>query len=417
MHETPTQTIERKLLERIEILASISSDLNGTTRVFLSKEMDTAAKLIRLWMNNAGLVANIDPLQNVVGSWPSENAVSPSINIGSHFDTVINAGRFDGMLGLLLSISAVEILQQEGYTPKHHINVLGFCDEEGVRFHTTFLGSSYLSGTFDISVLEKRDESGITMADALSARGVDPSHIAKTAPIIRPDDVFIEAHIEQGPALEALNVPLGIVSGIAAQMRIQVKVTGKAGHAGTTPANLRQDALTAAAEMVLLVEEKLRKDPQARATVGQLYVSPNSSNAIPGEVQFAIDLRYPNYESLLSLREELLLELKKIANNREVGILSECIQETPACVCDESIQSIMIDTVSKLQDPAPTLLSGAGHDTLKIAQTCRTGMMFIRCREGLSHHPDEYTSPEDIRAALKAWVEIIRSLDQKMEAL
>lgn len=376
--------------------------------------MDTAAKLIQLWMNNAGLVASVDPLQNVVGSWPVENASAPSINLGSHYDTVINAGRYDGMLGLLLSIAAVEVLQMEGYTPKHFINVLGFCDEEGVRYHTTFLGSSLLCGAFDMTTLDKLDEDGISMRDALAARGFDADEIAAMNPVIKPEDIFIEAHIEQGPALEALNLPLGVVSGIAAQMRLQVKVTGKAGHAGTTPPKLRQDALAAASEMILAVEALLSETSPVRATVGRIKVSPNASNAIPGLVTFSIDLRYPDYDGLVELRDQLLETIRQIANRREVGVLSECIQETKSCVCDDFIQKTISDSVSKFQRIAPTLLSGAGHDTLKISEICRTGMMFIRCRDGLSHHPDEYTSPEDIRAALKAWVETIRTLDQNL---
>ncbi|MCH6258596.1 M20 family metallo-hydrolase [Puniceicoccaceae bacterium K14] len=416
MPETPIEAIERKLLERIDILASISSDFDGITRIFLSKEMDTAAKLIKLWMNNAGLVANVDPLQNVIGSWPSENAKAPAIHLGSHYDTVINAGRFDGILGLLLSIAAIEVLQTEGYTPKHYINVLGFCDEEGVRYHTTFLGSSFLCGTFDLEALDKVDEQGISMREALKARGYDAEKIEATKPIILPGDLFIEAHIEQGPALEALDLPLAVVSGIAAQTRLEVKVTGKAGHAGTTPPKLRQDALTAAAEMILEVEKTLKSEESLRATVGHIKISPNASNAIPGQAVFSIDLRYPNYDGLQTTKASLMKALKAIANQREVGIVIDCVQETGSSECDPFIQETMCHSLSKFQEGAPTLLSGAGHDTLKIAQTCHTGMMFIRCRDGLSHHPDEYTSPQDIRAALKAWVEIIRSLDQELDS-
>lgn len=414
MPKTPAQEIESKLLDRIDILSTISSDPDGTTRVFLSKEMDTAAKLIKSWMKSAGLTARIDPLQNVIGTWPSAHKTASAIHLGSHYDTVIDAGKFDGMLGLLLSIAAVEILQLEGYRPKHDINVLGFCDEEGVRFHTTFLGSSYLCGTFDLAHLDKRDKDGISMREALVARGFDPEEIPSVRPTITGDDVFIEAHIEQGPALEALGLPLAIVSGIAAQTRLKITVIGKAGHAGTTPLTLRQDALTAASAMILEVENILKSDSMARATVGQITVTPNASNAIPGQVVFTVDLRYPSFEKLQQLKDALHDTLKEIANSRSVGVLAECVQETKSANCDPAVQRMLSQSIAQFQTEAPTLLSGAGHDTLKIAEICRTGMMFVRCREGLSHHPDEYVSPEDIGAALQAWVHALRNIDQNL---
>ncbi|EDY84972.1 amidase, hydantoinase/carbamoylase family [Verrucomicrobiia bacterium DG1235] len=412
MREDPKQAIFRKLLERIEILGTISSEPNALTRIFLSREMDTASKLIKSWMNNAGLIATVDPMQNVIGSWPSENASSPSIHLGSHYDTVINAGKYDGPLGLLLCISAVEILRLEGYEPKHFINILGFCDEEGIRFSSTFLGSSYLCGTFDLNFLDNRDSEGNTMRELLESRGMDTSQFNKAKPLISKDDLFLEPHIEQGPVLENLDLPLGVVTGIAAQSRIHVSITGKSGHAGTTPLELRKDALTTAAEMILAVETLFDANSNARATVGQINNYPNAINAIPGKVEFTIDLRHPVTAGLNQLKEELLEKLNLIIQKRDLPCEIDFLQSVDSITCDRGIQKAMNKALAKHQKSVTSFTSGAGHDTLKIAQTCRSGMLFIRCRDGLSHHPDEYTSPEDIRVALNAWVDVIRELDQ-----
>lgn len=411
MREKPKDTIFRKLLERIEILGAVSSDSDGLTRIFLSNEMDIASKLIQSWMNNAGLVASVDPMQNVVGSWPTEKAKSPSIHMGSHYDTVINAGKYDGPLGLLLCIAAVEILRIEGYEPKHHINVLGFCDEEGVRFSSTFLGSSYLCGTFDLGFLKNRDSDGKTMRSLLESRGLDTKSINKEKPLIGRDDIFLEAHIEQGPILEKLDLPLGVVTGIAAQTRIQIIVTGETGHAGTTPLQMRKDALTAAAEMILAVEKVFSENPNSRGTVGHLKNYPNAINAIPGEVEFIIDLRHPVTAGLNQMRSRLLSDLEKIAKDRSIKYKANVLQSVDSITCDQAVQAAMTKSVAKHQRSVTTFTSGAGHDTLKIAQTCRTGMFFIRCRDGLSHHPDEYAGPADIKVALNAWVDTIRELD------
>lgn len=374
--------------------------------------MDTASKLLQSWMNSAGMVANVDPMQNVVGSWPSETAKAPAIHLASHYDTVINAGKYDGSLGVLLSIAAVEWLRLEGYEPEHHINILGFCDEEGIRFNSTFLGSSYLCGDFDYSLLDHVDAEGKSMRELLAARGLDEATIRETPALIQQEDLYLEAHIEQGPQLEALDLPLAVVSGIAAQTRILVTITGKSGHAGTTPLSLRSDALAAAAEMILAVERAFEEQPNARATVGQIRNYPNAVNAIPGEVQFTIDLRHPVTAGLNQMRKELQAKLSELAESRSTAFNWHDLQTSDSIQCDRSIQSAMTKALGKHQKSITTLMSGAGHDALKAAQTCRTGMMFIRCKDGLSHHPEEYTSPDDIVTALEAWTDVIRELDQ-----
>ncbi len=405
--------IHSKLLDRIEILGAVSAEEDRLTRLSLSREMETASLLIKSWMSSAGLVATIDPLQNVIGSWPNAHATKPALHLGSHYDTVVNAGKYDGVLGLLLNIAAIEILQIEGYTPQRHINAIGFCDEEGARFQTTFLGSSHLCGDLDPSVLEKRDAQGITVRDAMQARDLDPEKLSAITPLIKANDLYLEAHIEQGPALEALDLPLGIVTGIAAQSRIQVSVSGKTGHAGTVPPDLRRDALAAAAEMILEIEKLPVDAPEARATVGQLHLQPNVSNAIPSQVDFTIDLRHPKFDTLKKLRDALRTQLRVIAAKRQLNLQIEYLQESTEARCDRKAKALIARSVSKIQKRAPELLSGAGHDALKIAQTCPIGMLFIRCQDGLSHHPEEHVSPEDIRDALEAWIETIKTIDSE----
>jgi allantoate deiminase len=412
IRESHIENIHRHLIDRIDILGSISSSNEGLTRVFLSKEMDIASRLIQSWMNTAGLISSIDPFQNVIGSWPSDTAKAPSIHIGSHYDTVIEAGKYDGVLGVLLSIGAIELLQAEGYAPKHHINALAFCDEEGVRFQTTFLGSSLLCGTFDISALHKVDSEGIGMRDALEARGFNPDTVSKIAPIIREDDVFLEAHIEQGPVLEAVGQPLGVVTAVAAQTRVGVKVTGKAGHAGTTPHDLRNDALACAAEMILAVERFALNRPEVKATVGKLEVSPNASNAIPGKADFSIDFRAPNLSQLRELKIDLLREIESIAERRSTKIDIQNIQETSHANCDPQVTKLISAAVAANTGRSTELFSGAGHDAMKIAETCRIGMLFVRCLDGLSHHPDEFVKSSDILEALRSLADIIKSVDQ-----
>ena len=413
IRESQIENIHRRLCDRIEILGAISSSSEGLTRVFLSKEMDIASRLIQSWMSTAGLVSNIDPFQNVIGSWPSSTAKTPSIHIGSHYDSVVDAGKYDGVLGVLLSIAAIELLQAEGYAPKHHINALAFCDEEGVRFQTTFLGSSLLCGTFDNSNLDKVDSEGIDMRSALNARGFDPDSVPDVAPIIGEDDVFLEAHIEQGPVLEASDHPLGVVTAVAAQTRIGITVTGKAGHAGTTPHDLRKDALACAAEMVLAVERFAAIHPEAKATVGKLDVSPNASNAIPGKSHFSIDFRAPSLGQLRELKIDLLEEMESIAERRSIKIDIQNIQETSHANCDPQVMKLLSATVAANTGQASELFSGAGHDAMKVAETCRIGMLFVRCQGGLSHHPDEFVEPSDIMDALRSMADIIKRVDQE----
>ncbi len=412
IRESHIENIHRRLLDRIEILGAISSSSEGLARVFLSKEMDIASRLIQSWMNTAGLVSNIDPFQNVIGSWPSSTAKVPSIHIGSHYDTVVEAGKYDGVLGVLLSIGTIELLQAEGYTPKHHINALAFCDEEGVRFQTTFLGSSLLCGTFDDSALDKVDSDGMGMREALLARGFNPNNIAHLAPVIGMDDVFLEAHIEQGPVLEASGHPLGVVTAVAAQTRIGVTVTGKAGHAGTTPLDLRNDALACAAEMILAVERFALARPEVKATVGKLVVSPNTSNAIPGRADFSIDFRAPNLDRMRELKIDLLGEIESIAERRSIKIDIQNIQETSHANCDPQVTKLISAAVAANTGQATKLFSGAGHDAMKVAETCRIGMLFVRCKDGLSHHPDEFVEPSDIMEALRSMADIIKRVDQ-----
>lgn len=401
-----------RLNERIDLLAKVSDDPHGLTRILFSPAMDKAAGYLLNWMRQAGLEARKDPLMNVVGRWTVADPDAPTFHLGSHYDTVVNAGSYDGILGVLLGLGVVECLREMKFTPRRNLSVLGFCDEEGIRFHSTFLGSSLLCGRFNESWLQAKDAQGMTMQAWLESRGESVTALLEQTPVIRPQDQFIEAHIEQGPVLEFLKLPLGVFTQIAAQMRIEVMVLGKSEHAGTTPGRMRKDALAGAACMISEVESLCRRADEIRATVGKIYCSPNASNVIADTVKFTIDLRHAQAETMWKLYDDLLLRLKAIADQRGLILQSSVVQHTKDISCDPQMTQRLKSACLTNQSSSPELLSGAGHDTIMVSQVCPAAMLAVRCREGVSHHPDEYASPADIEVALRALVDTVIKMDE-----
>lgn len=411
-------TMETRVLgERAEAmllaLASISAEPDRLTRLYLTEEHRRAARLVAEWMRGAGLRVRMDAAGTVHGLLPAgkeEPLSAKRLLVGSHIDTVVDAGRYDGTLGVVAAILAVEELRRQKIALPFALEILAFGDEEGVRFPKTLIGSSTVAGALSDPMLDLTDADGVTIRAALAAFGGDPDALAAEA--YRREDVlgYLEVHIEQGPVLERLGLPLGVVTAIAGQARWRVIVKGEAGHAGTVPMAIRRDALAAAAEMVLAVEAAARATNAASlvATVGELRVLPGASNVIPGEVRFSLDLRSAEDRGREAAAGEIRRRLEEIAARRGVAMQIEVAHEKPVAACaPEMIEKIAGAVEAVTVRPAHRLMSGAGHDGQAMAHLAPIGMIFVRCRGGISHNPAEYASPDDMGLAVAALVETI----------
>jgi allantoate deiminase len=368
--------------------------------------MQLANEKVGQGMVEAGLEATVDDWGNVIGRLASPNPGAKTLLLGSHLDTVRNAGRYDGQLGVLLALAACEELQRTGSARPFHIDVAGFSDEEGVRFHSAYLGSKAMAGLITAEDLKLRDADGITLARAVGRGGVLPSARYAGGTLLG----YVEAHIEQGPVLEAEGCALGVVTAIAAQSRCSCTFTGLAGHAGTTPMNLRQDALAGAAEFITMVEKLGRETPGLVATVGHLAVQPNVSNVIAQTAVLSIDIRHEKYAVVSSTLTRLVEQANLMAAARRLRFSIAEVQASNAVQCDPSLTAALSRAVEKDQPLVPRLVSGAGHDGVILSRLAPIAMLFVRCRGGLSHHPDEYVEPDDISLALRALTTFIQEL-------
>ncbi len=396
----------RRLMARLDAFATISDEPRRLTRLFLSDAHRRAAEAFIGWCGEAGLEARIDAAGNVVARYEGRRAGAPALLLGSHIDTVRDAGRYDGNYGALAALAVVETLAERGERLDHAIEIVAFGDEEGVRFRTTLTGSRALAGTYPEDALDQRDSSGVSMREALKAFGGDPERAGS----IRRTGVaaFVEAHIEQGPILEAEGLPLGIVTAINGATRLEVGVDGVAGHAGATPMRLRRDALTAAAETALAIEARARSEADLVATVGRFDVWPDATNVIPGHVQFSIDIRSPDDARRAAARIDLEQLIGAIAAARGVSVSVAIPHDASAFACDRSIIADLKKAVEAVGVPPRLLPSGAGHDTMVMGKLCRAGMLFVRCKGGVSHNPLESITVEDCALGLKALTRFVR---------
>jgi allantoate deiminase len=369
------------------------------------------------WMVEAGMQVALDPAANLVGRYEGAAPGAPSLLIGSHLDSVRDGGRYDGPLGVMLGIECVAALASEGRRLPFAIEVIGFGDEEGSRFPAAMLTSRAVAGTLPPDALDIRDAEGTALEAALAGFGCDTGTFLTAARV--PDSVlaYLEAHIEQGPILEAEGLALGTVTGIAAQLRYRVVVGGVAGHAGTTSMPLRRDALTAAAEMVLAVEALAGRDASDLvATVGKIDVAPGAANVIPGRVEFTLDVRSGEAATRDAAATAIVAAFEAIAERRGVDLAVELIHDLPPSPCDPSLMAMLDAAIAAEGLPPRRLVSGAGHDAMVMAALCPTAMLFIRCAGGVSHNPAESVDPADVDAALAVMCRFIETLGDTYRA-
>jgi allantoate deiminase len=395
-------------MEKLDALALHTDEPGRLTRLYLSPAHKSGADALSQWMRAAGMQVRIDPLATVIGRYEGSVPNAPAILIGSHIDTVRDAGKYDGAFGVLAGLIVVEELARNGERLPFAIEVLAFGDEEGVRFPTTLSGSRAIAGSFETAALSLQDENGVSLADALAAFGCAPDRTADAA--MAPGSVlaYVEAHIEQGPVLEAMDRPLGVVTAINGACRLVVNLTGEAGHSGTVPMPMRKDALAAAAEMVLAVERAGRAHEGLVATVGRIVARPGAVNVIPGETIFTVDARAASDV----LRDECVAAIRaaieEIAARRGIRASIELTHQAPATPCSPQIIAALSQAVVRTGASPVALPSGAGHDAMAIAPLCPIGMLFVRCKGGISHNPAESITAEDADACARALLEFLR---------
>lgn len=397
-----------------ELRVAPYSDMEGGLfRAYLTPAYDAAQEAVAAWMEAAGMRVHIDAAANLVGRYEGHLGHAPALVIGSHLDSVRDGGPYDGPLGIMLGIEAVAVLHAEGKRLPFPIEVYAFGDEEGSRFPAAMLTSRAVAGTLDAAALDITDTAGVTLAEALVTM---PDYLTAAR---APDTTlaYLEAHIEQGPVLEADGLAVGTVTGIAAQLRYAVTVKGMAGHAGTATMRLRRDALAGAAAMVLAVEQIARAhNSDVVATVGVLQTLPGAPNVIPGEVRFTIDVRSGAEERRDVVAEAILARIAEVAGARELELAVALIHDLAASPSDPALMDIMDAALAAAGQPVRRLVSGAGHDAMNMAALCPTAMLFIRCREGISHNPAEHVEPADADIALQVMLGFIDRLGESFVA-
>jgi allantoate deiminase len=381
--------LSRQLMRRCDELGAISEEPNRLTRTFASPAMRRANKLAGSWMRDAGMEVREDAAFNLLGRWNSAKPGAKTFLLGSHLDTVRDAGKYDGPLGVLTAIATVQRLRQRGVQLPFHLEVVGFSDEEGVRYQTAYLGSNAFAGTLKAADLARIEEKGI-----VNARRKRNEFLG-----------YAEVHIEQGPVLESKNLPVGVVSAIAGQSRIRVEFRGVAGHAGTVPMDLRHDALAGAAELVLAAERC-----GVTATVGKLEVAPGASNVIPGQAILTLDVRHQNDARRFVAVKSLRAKAGSIAKRRGLKLLWQPIQENGAVQCDKKLTQLFSKCVANRGLKTLSLPSGAGHDAVVLSKICPVAMLFVRCKGGISHNPAELVKTADVGIAIEVLADFLTQL-------
>ncbi len=410
LHTLNIKHYAQHIMQRCDILARISEEPGCLTRRYATPALQQANELVASWMREAGMTVVQDQIGNLRGRYEADRPGAKTLLLGSHLDTVRDAGRYDGILGVLIALTLIQHLSDSSRRLPFAIEVLSFADEEGARYHTAYLGSSTVAGSFNMADLTLTDEQGVTLADAIRAFGGDPTRLAEDQRAAEDLLGYCEVHIEQGPILEALNLPVGIVTAITGQSRFALRFSGFAGHAGTVPMPLRQDALCGAAEFVLACEGLARQTTGLVATVGQLSVHPSVSNVIPGFVECSLDLRHQDN----AIREQACILLQAqalhIAEQRNLDLSWQSMQAKDAVACDSALTALLAQAVASTSFGIHMLPSGAGHDGVLMSKLTPIAMLFVRCAGGISHNPAETVTVEDLQSALIVMIQFLELL-------
>jgi allantoate deiminase len=395
-------TLGQAIADRLVELAAISDDPGALTRLYLGPAHRTAADLVAKWMREAGMTTRIDALGSVVGRYRGRDSGPLTLILGSHIDTVRDAGRFDGALGVIVAIEVVKAAHKSGKRYPFAIEVVAFGDEEGVRFASTLGGSKALAGRFDFKALDETGDDGVSRRQALKTFGTDPSRLSEEK--LSPDQAlgYVEVHIEQGPVLEQEGLPVGVVTAIDGVTRGTVEVDGVAGHAGTVPMPMRKDALAAAAEMLLAIEAQAKSQSNLVATAGKIEVPGSAANTIPGRVRFTLDIRSPSDPERINAVNDIKKAIAAIAERRGVTARLAVGHEVPAAICDGRLSDQLAKVIEAMGIKPRRLPSGAGHDAMAFDKVIPFAMLFVRCRGGVSHNPAEFASADDIDIAARA---------------
>jgi allantoate deiminase len=407
--ENSAKTLGHAAVERCRVLAGCTDEEGMIRRACLGPAMKRAHMLVAGWMEAAGMTVRVDAVGNLIGRVGP--AGEPALVIGSHLDTVRDAGPYDGILGVMLGIAVVEHFRDTGRALPVPVEVIAFTGEEAARFPLPYLGSLAAVGALPEQALTLCDAQGTTLAQAISDFGGDPSRAhAPCWDAAHPPLAYLELHIEQGPLLDSRALPLGVVSGLAGQRWLRVTFEGRAGHAGTTPMELRRDAAPAAAELVLVVESMGRRTPGLVATTGEVRTSPGAVNVIAGRATVSLDVRHGDALTLQTARDALVAEAEAIATRRGLAIHIDALTESEPCPCDPALRAQLADAVLATGLAPLELMSGAGHDTRVMARVAPACMLFIRSPGGLSHHPEEDVDPDDVALALEAAAHFVQNL-------
>jgi allantoate deiminase len=401
-----------QVVARCRELAAVSEEDGRLTRRFATPAMARANALVGEWMAAVGLEVRVDAAGNLVGRLAGTDPAAGALLLGSHLDTVRDAGAFDGPLGVLAAVACVERLRAEGIALPFAIDVLGFSDEEGLRYGTAYLGSRAVAGTFDPALLALRDGDGVTLADALRGFGGAPDDVASAARSGERVLGYVEVHIEQGPVLEARDVPVGVVTAIAGATRAEVDFSGRAGHAGTVPMDLRRDAACAAAEWVLAVEAAGRREPGLVATVGRLEAQPGAANVVPGAAVASLDVRHADDAVRAAVVAALRDDAHRIGAARGVEVAWREVMSAPAVAANAALSEALAAAIGARGLPVVRLASGAGHDGVALSALTGVAMLLVRCAGGISHHPDESVDEADVAVALDVLHDVVRALAQ-----
>ncbi len=397
-----------RVIELAERLAAWSETPDELTCTFLSPAHRRVAEELAGWSRAAGMTTHLDAVGNVVGHYAAAKPGAKTLLVASHYDTVVDAGKFDGRLGILIPLVVIEHLYRDGRRLPFDLELIGFSEEEGVRFGAPYIGSSAVAGTFDDRLLSRRDAAGFALADVLAQAGYDPGAIPSLARQRQELLGYLEVHIEQGPVLLQENLALGIVTGIAGAVRCMISIEGEAGHAGTVPMALRRDALAAAAEIVLAVERHCAAVPALVGTVGQLDIPGGAVNTIPGRCGLSLDLRSLDDATRDAALTALQAETEVIAQRRCVTAAWQEIQRTPAVACARSMQDRLAAAVQRAGIRTCFLPSGAGHDAVSFAGLTDIGMLFVRCgNNGVSHSPLETITAADADIAAQVFLDVL----------